>query len=90
MILYGQKQIHVVGVNIKAAEKSNKSGPLINEIIPDITEYVDYSKPLSEKPEYTTGESVAALYGDEVYIGKIIDLDEESIQVTFMENGSKN
>jgi hypothetical protein len=74
--------------NVKATEKPSASCSLANKINTDVAKK-ENTESICETPEYETGDFVAAVYEDEVYIGKIIDIDEESVQVKFMENGSK-
>ena len=77
--------------NTKASEKSSQDCLPTTEMEPESieNEKAKSSEHLLEINEYATGEFIAALYEDEVYIGKIIDIDEKSIQVTFMDKGSK-
>lgn len=78
--------------NTHISEKSKKMTATATEIEPSLIENEKVKENVPQEEDYEIGDYIAAEYEDEVYIGKIIAIDdeaEEPIKAKFMENGSK-
>jgi len=75
--------------NTRISEKCQKMTATATEIEPSLIENETVKESVTQEEDYEIGDYIAAEYEDEVYIGKIIAIDdeaEEPIKAKFMEN----